>query len=333
MGFKETIKTGASATPSRRLVINAPIVEAKTQDSYRNAPAEEVKKIVEESSANLTGLLRDPEAVSKVESVNPLAVADYEESARDKALKIMNALRTLGPAVGRAFAYSDKEEEQVEYLIKMTSATHEMAKQMAEQMGVNHSTAGNRWMINVLERTFMEALPDSMIEDGKIGSQMIQAIYDVAAEREQEKGTFNIKDVPMKLSVQLAIVKAMSPVLKEQENFSFYRNKDTDVSEFANIIMSSAAKAVEETLDPLAREEDRVVAYKVFLEEAGICLAYCWKEEAAKVKEALSLKSKPEVKALLDARPDGLSIDKVISNFEEQFRRLKGLALLPKSPK
>lgn len=55
--------------------------------------------------------------------------------------------------------------------------------------------------------------------------------------------------------------------------------------------------------------------------------------EAEKVKEALSSKSVVEVEALLESRPDGLSIDKVITNFENQFRRLKSLANLPKSPK
>lgn len=334
MSFNEKIAIGKTSG-NRRVNISAPVVEAKAQEIEANDSdaIEEVNKIVADSSADLSGLLRDTEAVNKIELANPLAMSDYEEAARGKALKVMNTIRTLGPAIGRALAYSDKEDEQAQYLISMTGLTQKMARETAEVMGVNHSYIGNRWMLNVLERAFMEFLPEKMLEDGKIGVKMIEAIYQVAAEREQEKTDRDIKEIPMTISVQLALVKAMSPVLREQNEFDFFRNRDSDIERISNMIMNSASEALKETLDVLTKEEDRVVAYKVFVEEAGKSFADCWRIEANKVKEAIQSKSVAEVQALLESRPDGLSIDKVINNFENQFRRLKSLANLPKSPK
>lgn len=319
---------------NRRVKISAEIVEAKPQEMESNiASIEEVNKIVADSSADLSGLLRDPEEINKIELSNPLALADHEEMARSKALKIMNTIRTLGPAISRALAHSDKDDEQAQHLITMTDLTQKMAKETAEVMGVNHTYAGNRWMLNVLERTYMEALPDDMLQEGSIGVKMVKAIYQVASEREQEKSDRDIKEIPMTLSVQLALIKAMSPILREQNKFDFFRNRDADLERISNMIMNSASEALKESLDALTKEEDRVVAYKVFVEEAGKSFADCWKMEAEKVNEALSSKSVVEVEALLESRPDGLSIDKIITNFENQFRRLKSLANLPKSPK
>lgn len=336
MGFNDKIaeNSGNTSTRSRRVKISAEIVEAKPQEMESdNASVEEVSRIVSESSADLSGLLRDPEEINKIELSNPLALADHEEMARSKALKVMNTIRTLGPAINRALAHSDKDDEQAQYLITMTDLTQKMAKETAEVMGINHTYAGNRWMLNVLERTYMEALPDDMLQEGSIGVKMIKAIYQVASEREQEKSDRDIKEIPMTLSVQLALIKAMSPVLREQNKFDFFRNRDADIESISNIIMNSASEAVKESLDPLTKEEDRVIAYKVFVEEAGKSFADCWKLEADKVKEALSSKSAIEVETLLESRPDGLSIDKIITNFENQFRRLKSLTNLPKSPK
>lgn len=326
--------SASSGTRSRRVKISAEVVEAKQQEMESDiASTEEVNRIVSDSSADLSGLLRDPEEINKIELSNPLALADHEEMARSKALKVMNTIRTLGPAISRALAYSDKDDEQAQYLVSMTDLTQKMAKETAEVMGVNHTYAGNRWMLNVLERTYMESLPDEMLTEGSIGVKMIKAIYHVASEREQEKSDRDIKEIPITLSVQLALIKAMSPVLREQNKFDFFRNRDADIERISNLIMNSASDALKESLDALTKEEDRVVAYKVFVEEAGKSFADCWKMEAEKVKEALDSKSAIEVETLLESRPDGLSIDKIITNFENQFRRLKALANLPKSPK
>lgn len=336
MGFNDKIaeKSGNGSTRNRRVKISAEVVEAKQQEvETDSASVEEVNRIVSDSSADLSGLLRDPEEINKIELSNPLALADHEEVARSKALKVMNTIRTLGPAISKALAHSDKDDEQAQYLINMTDLTQKMAKETAEMMGVNHTYAGNRWMLNVLERTYMESLTDDMLQDGTIGPKMIKAVYQVASEREQEKSDRDIKEIPMTLSVQLALIKAMSPILREQNKFDFFRNRDADLERISNMIMNSASEALKETLDALTKEEDRVVAYKVFVEEAGKSFADCWKMEADKVREALNSKSAVEVETLLESRPDGLSIDKVITNFENQFRRLKALANLPKSPK
>lgn len=336
MSFNVGKAGSGKSTGNRRLNISAPVVAAKVQDlssEKDNLSKEEVKQLVADSPADLTGLLRDPQEVEKVVSANPLAMSEYEKEGREKALKIMNAFRTLGPAISRALKSSTTEDEQAQYLINTSAFTQKTAIKTAEVMGVNHTSPSNRWMINVLERIYMESLPDEILEDSEIGEKLIKAIYAVAAEREQEKSDKDIRDVPLTLSVQLALIKAMAPIIKEQSKFDFFRERDADLERLANIIMNSAAEAVKEMLDPLTKEEDRVIAYKVFVEEAGKCLADSWEIEAVSVKEALSSRSEAEVSALLASRPDGLSIDKVLTNFENQFRRLKMLSTLAKSPK
>lgn len=324
-------KNVSKRTLTRNIISDVRIVKPVQLEEPNHIDRNELREMVKNNNveADLTGLLPNAEAIAKART-KPMALEMAQEKGRAQALKVMNTIRSLGPAIGRAFEYSDKEEEQAEYFVKIMDAASNMAKLTANKMGVSGSIENNRWMLNVLERIFIESLNDEMILKGNLGEKMAEEIFAVALERQQERSDFQFQDMPMKTSVQLAILKGMTPVLAEQSKFDFYRDKDVDLHVLTKLIMDRASSAVNEVLDPVSKEEDRVITFKVMVEEAGKILAQCWSSHAKKVIEALSEKSATEVKELLATRPDGFSIEGVIQNFENQFRRLKDLAKLAK---
>lgn len=326
-GDNNTVKK----TSSRTVVSNLRTVKPVQIEDPNHVDREQLREMIKNNGAeaDLTGLLPDAEAVAKART-KPMALEMAQEKGRAQALKLMNTIRCLGPAVGRAFEYSEKEEEQAEYFVKIMEAASNMAKTTAAKMGVSGSVDNNRWMFNVLERMFIESLNDEMIQNGNVGGKMAEQIFAVALERQQERSDFQFQDMPMKTSVQLAILKGMTPVLSEQSKFDFYRDKDVDMHTLTKLVIDRASSAVNEVLDPVSKEEDRVITFKVMVEEAGKIMAQCWASHAKKVMEALSEKTTTEVKELLATRPDGFSIDVAIQNFESQFRRLKDLAKLAK---
>lgn len=326
-GDKNTTKK----TITRNIVAaDVRIVKPVALEEFNAEERKELREMVKNNNeTDLSGLLPDPEALSKAR-VKPMALEMAQEKGRAQALKVMNTIRTLGPAINRAFQFSDKDEEQAEYFVKVMAASSNMAKKTASKMGVSGSIENNRWMLNVLERIFIESLTDEMISKGDIGEKMAEEIFAVALEREQEKSQMQFQDMPMKTSIQLAIMKGMTPVLAQQDEFDFYRDRDNDLHILTQILMNRAAAAVNEVLDPVSKEEDRVITFKVMVEEGGKILAQCWQKYAKKVKEALSEKTENEVKVLLSQRPEGFNIKELIDNFENQFRRLKDLTKIPK---
>lgn len=307
------VKPSAPAAPAQ-----APAAVAPTPVTEATAPV---------SGPDLSFLKPDRKALDELESHNPQGVGLAQEDARTKALRVMNAVRTLGPAIGAALALGGEDEQQAQRFVETMGLAHTLALDAAQALDLDPTLNKNRWALNMLERVFVEGLTASMVQGrgpGHPGTSLAAIVMKAALDRAMDKPEYH--PLPAHLNVSLSLMQAMSPVMFEQQAFDFYRDRDEDLRSLAGLLMEKAGEGVLELVDPLTREEDRATVFQVLVDEGGKALAGCWKLEATKLHATLQQKSQVEIDKLLSSRPNGFPLDNVLEQFEQQFRRLKILA-------
>lgn len=312
----------APAVPTTVPVVSSPAVPP-TPDT-----------LVPESGPNLSFLNPDRKALDELEAHNPQGVALAQEDARVKALRVMNAVRTLGPAIGAALALGGEDEQQAQRFVETMGLAHTLALDAASALDLDPTLNKNRWALNMLERVFVEGLTASMMQGrgpGHPGTSLARIVMQAATDRAMDKPEYH--PLPTHLNVSLALMQAMGPVMFEQQAFDFHRDRDEDLRSLAKLLMDKASEAVLELVDPLTREEDRATVFQVLVDEGGKALAGCWKLEGGKLQATLQQKSQLEIDKMLSARPNGFPLDTVLEQFEQQFRRLKILAAQQVHPK
>lgn len=245
-----------------------------------------------------------------------------EDDARVSALRTMNAVRMLGPVLGKVVAMGGSDEDQANRFSSLMDRVHEMAKDAVSVMGLNHAEDRNQWMVNVFERTFAEALARN--PDEAFGREMVRALSKAAKARSLDAPAY--QDVPEEVAIMMSRVQSMGPVLRAQLIFDFARPRDATIEEVMTCLDEEVVKAMEQLVDPLTGNAERRTMFSVVAQEAGELMAEAWQHEASRAIAALKKKTQAEREAWKAANPQGLPIDTVLSRFRQQMGRLVKLS-------
>ena len=245
-----------------------------------------------------------------------------EEDARVAALRTMNAVRMLGPVLATVAGLGGSDEDQASRFSSLMESCHAMAMDAMSVMGVAHTEDRNRWMLNVWERTFAEALAKT--PEQPFGREVVRAMVTAAKGRALEMPAY--QGLSEETTVMMARVQALGPVLRAQMVFDFARPRDATIEEVAECLDDEVVRAIEQLAEPLAGTAERRTLYAVLAEEAGSLLAEAWQHEAARAIAALKKKTQAERDAWKVANPQGLPIDTVLMRFRQNMTRLVKLS-------
>lgn len=273
----------------------------------------------EDGSVESSVLRQDASAAAKLSDTQRLR---GEEEARVAALRTMNAVRMLGPVLGTVASLGGEDEDQARRFASLMDTSHGLAVDAMSVMGVSPLEDRNRWMLNVWERAFAEALAKT--PEQPMGREMVRALVSAATSRALDMPPY--QGVSDDATVMMARVQALGPVLRAQMAFDFARPRESTIEEVAKCIDEEVVKAIEHLAEPLAGTSERRTLYTVLSEEAGALMTEAWQHEAAKAIAALKKKTQAERDAWKVANPQGLPIDTVLLRFRQNMSRLVKLS-------
>jgi hypothetical protein len=245
-------------------------------------------------------------------------VQKAEDNARVAALRTMNAVRMLGPVLSKVAAEGGSDEDQAYRFSSLMEKTHGLAVDAALVLGFTPTDERDRWALNVLERTFADVLSKNLEEPS--GRQVVRSLAAAAKSRATDIPIY--QDIGEDVSLTMARIQAMGPVLRAQAAFDFARPKDQTIAEVLGCLDDEVVKAMEALVEPLAGAPERRTLFSVLSQEGGELMAEAWHHEAAKAIAALRKKTLAEREAWKKANPQGLPIETVLARFRQQMGRL-----------
>ena len=319
----------------RRTILNR---TKKTVVKIESNDNNEVKEnnnsdLLPESEKDMSFLKQDEESLKEIQEKSPHSIPLWEDEAKIKTLQTLNTLRMLSPVINKAMLQSEDQQEQATFFTELMKHSRYLSFKTGVILGADNKDKKDRWMFNVLDRVFAESLStpfDSIenIEDKVV--KLAHAIVNVAEEGLSEKKEFIVFDKDV--AIKIALMKAMTPVMIQQEKFSFRRNIDDDIVNMSELIFNSTVKSLLELVDPFAKESERVVLFQILADISGNALSSFWEMVANEFKEELKQKSVAEIQFLENAHPNGYSLTKVLEKHESFMRRLVGLTKTLKLP-
>lgn len=257
----------------------------------------------------------DPGALDKLSDTQAdRAIHD----ARSAALRVMNAIRMLGPLLTQSMKVGGDEKDQALSFTQMMKSAHDLAVDAALQLGLSITEERDRWALNVLERTFSEVIAQS---GNRVPThETISALVQAAKERALEVPNF--VETNEENTLTLSRIQALGPLLRAQMGFDFGRPRDSTIQELLRVLDEEVVKGVEYLADPVAGAAERRTLFSVLSQEASELLTEAWQHEGQKAMNALRQKSKPEIEAWRKANPQGLPIETVFNRFRQNMARL-----------
>ena len=244
-----------------------------------------------------------------------------EDGARVAALRTMNAVRMLAPVLARVAAEGGSDEDQAHRFASAMAQAHALAVDAALVLGFDSAAEGDRWAVNVLERTFAQALSGNL--SNPPGREVVRALATSARKGATDMPPY--QDLPEDTALTMARIQAMGPVLRAQLAFDFARPRDTTIAEVLTCLDEEVVKGVDALAEPLAGAAERRTLFSVLAQEGGEFMAEAWQHEAAKAITALRKKSQAERDAWKVANPQGLPIETVLARFRQHMTRLTKL--------
>lgn len=318
----------AYTKPVRPVVKKVEKTKIATEEEVKT---DEIESQLFEKSKTAEFINQDFKELAKIDDENPLAIPQIEADARQRAIQIMNVIRLLSPAISVAMNEEKEDLAQAQLFNNIMNYSHQMALITGRLLGADDKNKFDKWIFNYLERVYSESVCSGKSLRKEINIELVKCIIKKADENKTYKEKFI--PLPSDVSLNMALLKAMTPVIVEQEKFSFFRDKEKDKDVLVDMIYENCGEMVNDILDPLAKKEERITLFQILSEEAGKILANAWSIEAIKVQNDLSYKTEPEMEALHAAHPDGISLEKVIQRYKSQFRRLCSLSKQIRIPK
>lgn len=306
----------------------------KTKNSNQDTEKSNINEIESELFDNKKTadfIKQDFKELAKLDDENPMAIPQVEADARQRAIQIMNVIRLLSPAISVAMNEEKDDLAQAQLFNNIMNYSNQMALITGRLLGADDKNKFDKWIFNYLERIYSESVCSGKSLRKEVNIELVKAIIKKADENKTYKEKFI--PLPQDVSLNIALMKAMTPVIIEQEKFSFFRDKEKDKDVLSDMIYENCANMVNEMLEPLAKEQERITLFQILSEISGKTLANAWSIEAEKMEKDLEGKTEPEIDALHSANPDGLSLENVLSSYKSQFRRLCSLSKQIKIPK
>lgn len=300
----------------------------------KSAPADVVAEQSEQATSasgvaySADALHQDRKARDRLKQQDPGAVDQHEQLARTHALRTLNGLRMIAPALREALQAGSAQEAQAERLVDLIKQAHAFAVQGCAYLDLDPELDKNRWAVAMLERLYTTTFADQP-PTVPVAEAVYKAALKVAADRGEDRV------VPPVLEetalVRQALVRGMGPVLREQAAFPFFRpDAAADIDWAAQLLVDACEQVMAEHVLPMTGDSERQTMLASLLEEGGQLLAQAWRTEADLAKASVRSRSKEQMTRFLQANPAGLPLDRVAHNFRQQMARLSRLMKVPR---
>lgn len=280
---------------------------------------------VEYSSA---ALRQDSKARDRLKQQDPGSLDQHEQLARTHALRTLNGLRMIAPALREALTAATSQEAQVAHLVELVKSAHAFAVQGCQYLDLDPTLEKNRWAVAMLERVFTTTFADQ-----PPSLPVAEAVYKLALEAAAERGEERVVPPTLEEStlVRQALVRGMGPLLREQSAFAFFRpDPAADIEWAAQLLVDACEQVMAEHVLPLTADSERQTMLASLIEEGGRLLAQAWHVEAELAQQSVRSRSKEQMARFLQANPAGLPLDRVAQNFRQQMARLSRLMKVPR---
>lgn len=274
------------------------------------------------------GLKPNAQTRERLREEDPGSLRTAEQESRARALRTINGLRMVAPALRQSVSQSEDPAKQAEYFLALMEKAKTFATQGCQHLDLDPTQDRNRWAIAMFERLFVTAFADGEVPEG-----VAPALFGAALAAAEPRGHDNI--IPEQLEatalVRQGVIRGMGGVVRAQMNFSFFRpHPDEDLHRLAQLLIDCVERIMAEHVQPLTGEHERQTMMAALLEEGGEVMALAWNAEAAKAREALRGRPKEMMERWRRANPEGLPLEPVENHFRQQMARLSKLMKEPK---
>lgn len=274
-------------------------------------------------------LHRNASVRDKLKKQDPGSLAQAEQLARAHALRTLNGLRVIAPALRQALEGALTAEQQAEQFTATMGRARSFANQGCAYMDLDATLDKNRWAVAMFERAFIAAFAE-----GKVPDSVGEALFRVALEQAGERGQESIVPDHKEDStvIRQALIMGLSHVICEQARFNFFRpDPAADVEMLAQLLIDSAEQVLDAHVQPMTADLERQSMLSALIEEGGRLMAQAWKLEAIKAQVPTKSRSRDEMARWMKLNPTGLPLDHVMLSFRQQMARLSQLMKVPRT--
>lgn len=278
---------------------------------------------------DLTPLILDKEKMSEL---NFKTLAELEEAkmqSTSNTIKIMNVVRYSAPILKFVCEKEKDDEKRSILFVQINERLISYAKKVMTLWNIPTDDNSNNWIVNVLVRTFANSFTEEMwLEESDIEklAMKIHDISEMTIENKYDRSYFQ----PLTTSVKLAIVKAATPIYKSVNQYPFLKNKETkdeEIKKIMTFIVNKTTHAISILTNEVTEEKDRVMLFKVMLEEAANIFSDVWEKNGILFNEKYKNSKEKELTILKESNPQGIQIfEYVCKKFNEQYDSIINLA-------
>lgn len=268
----------------------------------------------------------------KISNLNFKTLAELDEAKMQSTIttmKVMNVVRYSAPILKFVCEKEKDDEKRSRLFVEINERLISYAKKVMILWNVSPEEKTNNWIINVLVRTFANSFTEHMwLEDQDI-EKLAMEIHNVAELTIETKYDQSYAQ-PLTTSVKLAIIKAATPIYKIVNQYSFLKNKevrDEEIKKIMTFIVNKSTSAISILTSDITEEKDRVMLFKVILEESAIIFSDIWEKNGLLFNEKYKNANEKELTILKESNPKGIQIfDYVCKKFNEQYDSIINLA-------
>lgn len=277
---------------------------------------------------DLSFLSKDHKKCAELNFKSPEEVEYAKMTARENAIKVMNVVRYSSPLLKIVCDKEKTDEGRSKLFVEFNERLIGYAKRVMIIWNISPEDINNNWILNVLTRTFAQGFSTDMILNDSEIDKLAAEVYNVA-ELTLEKRYDQSFSQNMTTSVKLAIIKSATPIYNSLQVHQFLKSREdlnVDCEKIISVIVNKAAEAVGILSKEMTEEKDRVMLFKVLLEEAGKMFSNIWDNVGMKFEQKYADASKEEIEL---KRKNG-GVDKIleycVSLFNNQFDNLVKLS-------
>jgi hypothetical protein len=264
----------------------------------------------------------------RLKEEDPGSLAGVEQEARTHALRTINGLRMVAPAMRLALRQETDPDKQAECFTTLMTRAHAFAVEGCQRLKLDPTQDRNRWAIAMFERLFVTTFAEGEVPEG-----IPAALFDAALTAASPRGEDNIVPEPLEATalVRRGLVTGLGELIREQVRFNFFRpHAAEDLRTMAQLLVDDVEEIMAAHVQPLTPEHERQTLMAALLEEGGQLMAQAWHLEAQKAEAAFRTRSKDQMERWRRTTPEGLSLKQVQTAFRQQMARLGKLMREPR---
>lgn len=257
-----------------------------------------------------------------------------EKENKQNVIVFLSSLKTLSPLLKKALNFSEDKKKQTEYILKLNEIVINQSKKFVKNLlNLEPDDKNNTWIVNVLASFFHSSIPDELlyeeINEDYFSNLISKALFYIANENMDENKLKDYSPFPLHIGVQLALIKSLTGIINAQNYYDFYRNREDDLKIIISQIFKNCANSMSELVLPSTAEQDKLMLFKMLLEESSKLFIDCWYNSANKTIEYFK-KNNTNAEQIKEKYPDGIPIDKLMTTYNKNHSTLINLIKLVK---